>query len=138
MSGYLLDTNVISELRKPKPHGGVLSWIESQHPNHLFISAVTIGELQAGIECTRLQDTQKAAEIEEWVNALIRSQQVLSMDATCFRVWAKLMEGKPDSLLEDGMIAATAKVHDLIVVSRNEKDFFRLDVKLINPFKVKP
>jgi hypothetical protein len=57
------------------------------------------------------------------------------MDATCFRVWAKLMDGKPDSLLEDGMIAATAKVHSLIVASRNEKDFSQLDVKLINPFK---
>jgi hypothetical protein len=135
MNGYLLDMNVVSELRKTKPHGGVVAWIGNQHPNQLFISAVTIGELQAGVEHTRQQDLKKAEEIEEWINAIMRSQQVLAMDATCFRVWAKLMDGKPDSLLEDGMIAATAKVHSLIVASRNEKDFSQLDVKLINPFK---
>ena len=138
MNSYLLDTNIVSELRKPKPHGGAVAWIQNQHPNQLFISAVTVGELQAGVELTRRQDQKKANEIEVWIDALVKSQQVLAMDAICFRVWAKLMDGKPDSLLEDGMIAATAKVYDLIVASRNEKDFSHFNVGLINPFKTEP
>jgi toxin FitB len=67
---YLLDTNVISELRKPRPHGGVVAWLESINSNDLYLSAVTLGEIQAGIELTREQDPLKAAEIEAWADAL--------------------------------------------------------------------
>lgn len=136
MVGYLLDTNVISELRKTKPHGGVLAWLSRQNPSQLFISAVTIGELQAGIERTRSQDATKAQAIEGWVEGILQSQQILSMDAHCFRAWARLMEGKSNSLVEDAMIAATAHVHGLTVVSRDEKDFGQLNVNIVNPFKM--
>jgi predicted nucleic acid-binding protein len=100
----------------------------------LFLSAVTLGELQAGIERTRDQDTKKAEEIESWVNQLADSIQVLPMDAPCFREWARLMNGKSDTLAEDAMIAATARVHGLTVATRNERDFKALGVALLNPF----
>jgi toxin FitB len=132
---YLLDTNVVSELRKPKPHGGVIAWINSLRDDQLYLSAVTMGELQAGIERTRGQNAAKAREIEEWADQLEESYHVLPMDARCFREWARLMQGKPDHLLEDVMIAATARVHSLKVATRNERDFELLDVGIVNPFK---
>jgi len=132
---YLLDTNVISELRKAKPHGAVLAWITGLRDEQLYLSAVTLGELQAGVERTRAQNPSKAREIEMWVDQLEESYQVLSMDAQCFREWARLMKGRPDELLEDVMIAATARVHGLTLASRNERDFAQLSVQIVNPFK---
>lgn len=135
MNRYLLDTNVVSELRKPRPHGGVVAWLNRQEEEQLFVSAVTIGELQAGIERTRRQDPVKAGDIDSWVDQLATSYQILPMDASCFREWGRIMDRKPDELLEDAMIAATARVHHLTVVTRNEGDFGRLDVHILNPFK---
>jgi predicted nucleic acid-binding protein len=134
MKRFLLDTNVVSELRKSKPHGAVVAWLKQLRDEQLFLSAVTLGELQAGIERTRDQDTKKAEEIESWVNQLADSIQVLPMDAPCFREWARLMNGKSDTLAEDAMIAATARVHGLTVATRNERDFKALGVALLNPF----
>jgi len=135
MTGYLVDTNIISELRKPKPHGSVVRWLSSLRDEQIFLSAVTLGELQRGIERTRRQDPAKAHEIEDWVDQLAESVNVLAMDCRCFREWARLMEGKPGQLLEDGMIAATARVNGLQVATRNEKDFALLDVETVNPFR---
>lgn len=135
MNRYLLDTNIVSELRKPQPHGAVVSWIHDQQDEQLFLSAATLGELQAGIERTRRQDPAKASEIELWAEELATSFQILPMDATCFREWGRIIDRKPDELLEDAMIAATARVHHLIVATRNESDFARLDVRIFNPFK---
>jgi toxin FitB len=132
---YLLDTNVVSELRKPRPQGAVLAWLNSQQEEQLFLSAVTLGELQGGVERTRRQDTVKADEIESWLDQVSQSYQVLAMDAQCFREWGRLMHEKPDQLLEDGMIAATARIHGLIVATRNERDFRQFDVRIVNPFK---
>jgi len=131
---YLLDTNVISELRKRKPHGAVLSWIEWLRPEQVFISAATLGELQAGVERARRQDAAKASEIESWLDQIESSLAFLPMDGKCFREWARLMIGLPTALETDAMIAATARVHSLIVATRNEKDFKRLDVEVFNPF----
>jgi predicted nucleic acid-binding protein len=131
---YLLDTNVVSELRKRKPHGAVVSWLRSLQEDQLFLSAVTMGELQSGVELTRQQDPDRAAEIELWVDQLSDSYQVLPMDTRCFRDWARLMCGTSDQLIEDGMIAATARVHGFIVATRNEHDFKQLDVRIFNPF----
>jgi predicted nucleic acid-binding protein len=131
---FLLDTNVVSELRKPKPHGAVLAWLTQVRDEQLFLSAVTLGELQTGIERTREQDAKKAQEIESWVEQLAGSIQVLPMDAPCFREWARVMNGKSDTLVEDAMIAATARVHGLTVATRNEPDFAALGVALFNPF----
>jgi toxin FitB len=132
---YLLDTNVVSELRKPKPHGAVLVWLKELQESQIYLSAVTIGELQAGVERTRGQDPSKAAQIQSWIDLLEDSYQVLPMDSLCFREWARLMNGRPDDMLEDAMIAATARVHELVVATRNERDFAPLCVQIFNPFK---
>jgi toxin FitB len=131
---YLLDTNVVSELRKPKPHGAVLAWIQSVPDDQLFISALTLGELQAGAERTRKQDREKAQDIEAWIDQLSEAYEVIPMDATMFREWARLMAGRSDDLLEDTMIAATARVRGLTVATRNVRDFKGLAVEVLNPF----
>ena len=131
---YLLDTNVVSELRKPKPHGAVLQWIQNVPDADLHISAVTIGEIQAGIELTREQDESKAAELEQWLKLVSGSFNVVPMDALVFRIWARLMHRSSDTLYEDAMIAATAKVHKLTVVTRNVTDFKSFGVSVLNPF----
>jgi predicted nucleic acid-binding protein len=131
---YLLDTNVVSELRRAKPHGGVLHWLEGIPDSDLYLSAVTIGEIQAGIEITRETDKHKAKEIEAWLGQVSATYNVLPMDAQTFREWAKLMHGRSDHLMEDAMIAATAAVHKLVVVTRNVRDFKHFGTKTIDPF----
>ena len=134
---YLLDTNILSELRKPKPHGGVVAWVTAQDAASLYISAMTIAELQRGIELTRAQDEEKAARIEAWMEQLLFTGQVLAMDAAVCREWARLMHGRSDTLVEDAFIAATARVHRLVVVTRNVRDFKALSVETFNPFEKK-
>lgn len=131
---YLLDTNVISELRRPRPHGAVLSWLRETDDANLHISAVSLGEIQAGIELTRDQDPIKAAEIEMWADLVAASHNILPMDAQIFRLWARLMHHKSDTVYEDAMIAATALAHNLTVVTRNVRDFVRFDAPTFNPF----
>ena len=132
---YLLDTNVVSELRKPRPHVGVLAWIEAVDDADLHISVVTLGEIQAGIEITREQDAAKATEIEVWADQVAAAYNVLNMDAATFRLWAKLMHRQSDTVYEDAMIAATALVRKLTVVTRSVGDFKRFGVAVLNPFR---
>ncbi|NMG50880.1 PIN domain-containing protein [Azoarcus communis] len=133
-SAYLLDTNVVSELRKQRPHGGVVAWLESLDDDQLYLSAVTLGEIQAGIELTREQDPDKAKEIEVWLELVAGAYNVLPMEAATFRAWARLMHRKSDTLYEDAMIAATARVHGLTVATRNVSDFNALGLEVFNPF----
>lgn len=131
---YLLDTNVVSETRKSKPHGAVLAWLKSTPEQSLYLSAVTLGEIQAGIEITRERDMAKAAEIEIWLEQLAQSLRILPVDAAAFRCWAKLLHRRANHHLEDALIAATAITHGLTVVTRNTKDFEAFGVMLLNPF----
>jgi hypothetical protein len=131
---FLLDTNVVSELRRIKPHGAVLAWLDTVNDADLYLSAMTIGEIQAGIENTRAQDAARAAELERWLDQVAETFNVLPMDARTFRAWAKMMHGRSDDLLEDAMIAATALVHNLTVVTRNARDFEGTGVKVFDPF----
>ena len=131
---YLLDTNVLSELRRPRPHGAVLNWIESVPNEQLYVCALTVGEIQAGIELTRRQDPSKAEELDAWLDGVVTTHQVLAIDAATSRRWARMMVGKSDTLLEDALIAACALVNELIVVTRNVRDFDVFGVKTLNPF----
>ena len=132
---YLIDTNVVSELRKPRPNARIVQWLENIDDKDLFLSSVTVGEIQAGIEITREQDPSKAVALETWAEQVATSYNVLPMDGRCFRRWAKLMHRQSDTVYEDAMIAATAIEHDLAVVTRNTKDFTRFKVRVLDPFK---
>lgn len=132
---YLIDTNVVSELRRRRPHPAVVAWLEQQPDQALHLSAVTLGELQAGVEITRAQDPAKAAEIEAWVDQVAATWNVLPMDAVTFRCWGRLMQGHSDDLIEDAMIAATATQHDGTVVTRNLRDFKPFGVRTFDPFR---
>jgi predicted nucleic acid-binding protein len=131
---YLLDTNVVAELRRQRPHGAVVAWLRSLDQRDLFISAVTLGELQAGIEVTRERNATKRTEIEAWVDRVSETWNILPMDTATFRMWARLMHRRSDDLIEDAMIAATARVHGLRVVTRNVKDFKHFGVSVLNPY----
>ena len=131
---YLLDTNVISELRRPRPHGAVVAWLQGVADHDLHLSAVTLGELQAGVEITREQDPERASQIESWIDQVAQTWNVLPVDGRTFRVWAKLMHRRSDDLLADALIAATASIHHLVVVTRNVRDFTPLGVETFNPF----
>ena len=131
---FLLDTNVVSELRRPRPHGGVLAWIQNIDDAELYLASVTIGKIQSGIELTRDQDSAKADAIERWLDQVCNTFNILTMDGPAFRRWAQLMHRQSDTLYEDAMIAAIAKVHQLTVVTRNVGDFSHFEVPLLNPF----
>lgn len=134
---YLLDTNVISELRKLRPHRAVVEWLTPIGDEDLHLAAVTLGELQAGVEITREQDPAKAEEIEGWIDQIADTWNVLPLDGRTFRTWAKLMHRRSDDQLVDGLIAATAIVHHLQVVTRNVGDFTPFGIKILNPFEAR-
>ncbi len=132
---YLLDTNVVSELRRPRPHPSVLEWIGAVPAEQLHLCAVTIGEIQAGIEITREQDPVRAEELEAWLDDRVLGDfDVLTLDGSAFREWARLMHRQSDTLIQDAMIAAVAVVHGLTVVTRNVRDFEQLRVPVLDPF----
>ena len=131
---FLLDTNVVSELRRSRPHGAVLAWIEPIASSALFLSAVSIGEIQIGIEATRGRDPVRAAEIEQWLESIVQTYQICDFDAASSRIWAKLMQKTTDDHALDAMIAATAIARDMTVATRNVRDFKSFGVAVVNPF----
>lgn len=131
---YLVDTNVVSELRRVRPHGAVLAWFSAVDHSQIHLSAVTIGEIQAGIEATRESDREKAASLERWLDGIVADYNVLPVDAGAFRVFARLIHGKSEDLLMDAMIAATAQTRNLVVVTRDTADFDTFGVESLNPF----
>lgn len=131
---YLLDTNIVSELRRVRPNGAVVAWVAGVADADLHLCALSLGEIQAGIELTRAQDPDKAAQLDIWADQLAAAYNVLPMDAATFRLWAKLMHRQSDTVYEDAMIAACALAHKLTVVTRNVRDFERFGVPIFNPF----
>lgn len=131
---FLLDTNVVSELRRLRPHGAVLAWVERAAPSSLFLSAVSVGEIQLGVEITRDRDPVKAAEIERWLEKIMQTLHVIDLDAASFRIWAKLMHGASEDHALDAMIAAVALAREMTVVTRNGRHFRSFGVAVMNPF----
>lgn len=131
---YLLDTNIVSELRRERPHPAVAAWIAAVDERAIFISAVTMGEIQAGIEKTREQDAARAEELQGWADMVMQTGNVIAMDGETFMLWARLMHRRSPHLYEDAMIAATAIRNDLTVATRNTRDFIPFGVKIVDPF----
>ena len=112
-----------------------MEWMRRVPAEQLYLSAVTIGEIQSGIEITRRQDAPKAEEIEAWLGRVLLAYDVLSVDTSAFREWARLRQRQPETLTYDAMIAAVAIVNRLTVVTRNVRDFERLGVPVLDPFE---
>lgn len=133
---FLLDTNVLSELRKPHPNLHVLEWLDQTPDESLFLSALVVGELRHGIARKRRRDPTAAAHLTRWVDKLVQryAPRILAIDLRVAEIWADL--GVPDPLpLFDGLLAATALAHDLTLVTRNLEDVARTGVPLLNPFE---
>lgn len=134
---FLLDTNVISELRKgARANPGVTAWIAGVDDSDLFLSVLVAGELRQGVERLRLRDPTAAARIDRWYAALIDgyAHRLLPVDAQVAELWGRLNVPDPISAV-DGLLAATAIVHGLTLVTRNVKDVARTGVNLHNPFR---
>jgi len=136
---YLIDTDVISELRKKdQANPGVVAFFKevSSRDTALYLAAVTIGELRRGVELIRYRgDTRQAQTLERWLSRLLAvyRDNVLSFDEDVAQVWGRLRVPHPENPL-DKQIAATALIHDLVLVTRNVKHFAATGVNLINPF----
>ena len=134
---YLLDTNVISEARKPAGDPAVKAWLRRQAPQDLAISVITVLEIDIGIHRLRRRDPAASASIEQWLDDRVLTGfrgRILSIDIACARRAAPMHV--PDPVPDrDALIAGTALVHGLVVVTRNAKDFGRTGVAVLNPWE---
>jgi predicted nucleic acid-binding protein len=133
---FLIDTNVISELRKghrANPH--VTAWLGRQNDDQLFLSVLVVGELRRGIERIARRDKAAAMALEAWLNRVVHAHEdrILPVNLEVAQAWGRL--NVPDPLpVMDSLLAATAHVHGLTVVTRNSADFQRTGVPTLNPF----
>jgi predicted nucleic acid-binding protein len=136
---YLLDTDVVSELRRPKRDGTVVAWIEPVTPTDLFISTVTAFEIEFGIEQQRRDDPPFARDLETWLDTMLRlyGDRILPLTVSIARRWGRLSVQIGNKSL-DGAIAATALEHGLTVVTRNVAHYQRTGVATVNPFEARP
>jgi hypothetical protein len=132
---YLLDTCVISELRKPQCNPGVASWMAGIDADEAFLSVLTLGEIRHGIELHRTKDPKAAGALERWLLGLEAhyAARIISITGTIADCWGRLCINQPLPVT-DGLIAATALEHKLTVVTRNVADFQRSGVNTLNPF----
>lgn len=135
---YLLDTNVVSELRKgSRANPGVVSFFEALKSEDIYLAVQTVGEIRRGLENIRHRgDVVQANLLEAWLDLVVSShaRRILSFDLECAQVWGKLMSPNPQHPI-DKQLAAIALIYDLIVVTRNTADFEMTGVRLLNPFE---
>jgi toxin FitB len=134
---YLVDTNVVSELRKgQRCDPGVASWFAETSSAEIFLSALTVGEIRKGIENIRRRDEPTAAALEAWLGELLatHSDRILPVDSVIAEQWGRFNVPDPLPVL-DSLLAATASVHGLTLVTRNLKDVERTGVECLNPFR---
>ena len=140
MSGFLLDTNVISELIKARPDPGVTQWIEATDENLIYLSVLTLGEIRKG--AAGLANGKRRTHLETWLKVELQTRfsgRILPIDAAIADRWGFLAaeakrKGKPLSII-DGFLAATALHHNLTVVSRNANDFKNTPAQVLNPWE---
>ena len=133
---YLLDTNIFSELRKLAPDEGVRDWFATVQSEQLFLSVVVLGELRHGLALKRRTDPSAAAKLAAWIDQVetLHKARILRVDRRVARLWAEL--GVPDPVPPiDGLLAATALLHDLTLVTRNTRDVVRTGARVLNPFE---
>jgi predicted nucleic acid-binding protein len=132
---YLLDTCIVSELRKPSVNSGLASWIIGLRPEEAFLSVLTIGEIRSGIELQRLRNPTSSRNLERWLLGLEThyAERILPITAAIADRWGRLAQSQPLPVV-DGLIAATGIEHKLAVVTRNIADFQRSGVNTLNPF----
>jgi predicted nucleic acid-binding protein len=133
---YLLDTNVLSETRKRQPDARVTDWITETPPERMHVSVLTLGEIEQGIARIRGRgDQQQAAGLERWLLEVEQgfADRILPVTLSVASVWGRQQYAQPLPVI-DALIAATARAHELTVVTRNVKDFERSDVQVLNPF----
>jgi len=135
-SGYLLDTNVISETRKSRADERVMAFLAATDSTSLFLSVLTIGEMRKGIEIKRLVDADAAFRIGKWIDGieLTFADRLLSIDAEIAKRWGVLSADRSRPVI-DTLIAATATVHELTLLTRNASDFEGLGISLIDPWR---
>ena len=133
---FLLDTNILAELRKPRPHAGVTAWYGSVTGEDLFLSVLVVGEIQQGIVRLQRRDPRQALAYETWLARLRRdfADRILAVTQDVALEWGRLNAGDPPPVV-DGLMAATARVHGLTLVTRNVGDFVRTGVAVVNPFE---
>lgn len=139
MTGFLLDTNVISELVKPKPDDRVRRWIEETDESILFLTVLTLGEIRKGVE--RLRSGRRRGRLESWLQVDLPSRfqdRILPIDAAIADRWGRISaiataKGKPVPVI-DGLLAATAIHHNLTLVTRNSSDVSGTGVATLNPW----
>ena len=133
---YLLDTNILSETRKRQADEGVISFLSSTEPSALYISVLTLGELRKGVALKKRSDKDAAKKIAAWVDGLEFSfgDRILGIDAATASLWGELSAQRPRPVI-DTLLAATAIVHKLTLVTRNTGDVQDLDLELLNPWK---
>jgi predicted nucleic acid-binding protein len=133
----LLDTNVVSELRKgPRTDSNVRAWFTDADADALYLSVLVVGEIRQGIERARRRDPTAAANLERWLAKLseLYEDRIIAVDVAVAEQWGRL--NVPDPLpTVDGLLAATALVHDMSLVTRNTADIARTGVRVVNPFE---
>ncbi len=133
---YLLDTNVVSELRKPAPNPHVLAWRDRNAGGEVYLSTLVVGEIRQGIERIRPRDPQQAEVLERWLVGLLGSyrSRILPVTVDVAQEWGRISAALRPPVV-DGLMAATARVHRLTLVTRNVADVARTGVPLVNPFE---
>lgn len=133
---YLLDTNVISEPRKLRPDATVMAWFAATDEGDMYLSALTVGEIRRGIEGKRRRDPQQAEHREAWLSQLLLAFEgrIAPVDERVADQWGRISVPDPLPAI-DGYLAATALVHDWVLVTRNTRDVERTGVRLLNPWE---
>ncbi|GIF44933.1 type II toxin-antitoxin system VapC family toxin [Actinoplanes xinjiangensis] len=133
---YLLDTNVVSELRKKSPHSRVAEWHAAHSRAVVYLSTLVVGEIRRGIDRLRPRDPGQADILESWLTGLTISyrERLLPVTAPIAEEWGRMSAMTPAPPIIDGLMAATARVHGLTLVTRNVADVAATGVPVINPF----